>query len=62
MTRKRGKGWTRVGQYQSKEYAKKRAQGLRGKFNHVIVEKGSMGQAWVSIGGKKRTVYRVWVK
>ena len=62
MTRKRGKGWTRVAQYSNKEKARKKAEYLRPKFNHVIVEKGTRGAAWVPIGGKKRTVYRVWVK
>jgi len=62
MTKKRGKGWTRAGQYSSQKNAIKRAKWLRPKFDHVIVEKGTRGAAWVPIGGKKRIVYRVWVK
>lgn len=58
MAKKRGKGWTRAGQYRNRENANKRAKWLRPKFNHVIVEKGSIGEAW----GRKRTCYRVWTK
>ena len=62
MTKKKGKGWSRAGQYASKKKAQERAEWLRPKFDHVIVEKGTRGAAWVPIGGRKRTVYRVWVK
>lgn len=58
MTKKKGKGWSRARQYSSKEKAQEFANRMRPKFNHVIVEKGSIGEAW----GKKRTCYRVWVK
>jgi len=62
VTKKKGKGWSRARQYSSKEKAQEFANRMRPKFDHVIVEKGTRGGAWVSIGGKKRTVYRVWVK
>lgn len=37
---------------------KKSVYSLRNKFNHVLIEEGSIGTAW----GNKRKTYRVWVK
>ena len=63
MVKKRGKGWTRAGQYRSRENANKRAKWLRPKFNHVIVQKGTHSYGGgLGVSPKKQTVYRVWVK
>ncbi len=54
----KGKGWTRLRTYRSKKLAQKFANKIRHKFFHVVVEKGTKGEAW----GNPHTCYRVWVK
>jgi len=52
------KGWTRVKTYSSKKLAQKKANEIRHRFRHCVVQKGTKGEAW----GDKKTCYRVWVK
>ena len=55
---KKGKGWTRVGQFPSLELAMKRKGTITAKGLDVTIEKGTKGTAWAT----PHDVYRLWAR